>query len=508
MATGRLGEVFGQLCGTRAASGGALSDAQLLDRFVDRRDAAAFAALVARHGPMVLGVCRRVLRNAHDAEDAFQATFLVLVRRAASVVPRERVGNWLYGVAFRTALEARAAAARRRAKEAQARPPSGDAADAWHDLFPLLDEELSRMPEKYRAPLVLCDLEGRPRREAAGMLGWPEGTVATRLAAARRLLARRLTRRGLTLSAGVLALLSAHRDAAARVPAALLETTARAASAWASGQAVGAASTRAAALAEGALKGMSWTKLKLTAVVFLALATCAAGVGLAAHASRPPAAPALAAAPAPVPRAPAPLVEESAVDAWQIDGHTLRSASVLKEIKATAEQSAKVAKLYDDFRTRHAADLRALARLAQQGQTYKDTERFARLEAALVREVNAALPGLFQPEQVRRLRQVDLQWRGPEALYHPTVVKALKLSDARHTDAAEIGNDYSTAVVDLITEGKPAQEDERKVRGLYRAADEKFVDLLSEEQRRTWKAMKGEPLPVEFGHDEPLFELP
>src|SRR5207244_3033628 len=141
-----------------------------------RRDEAAFEALVRRHGPMVLGVCLRVLRRHADAEDAFQATFLVLARKAASVVPREMLPNWLYGVAQQTAVRARAAAARRRAREKQvthtpepaAKPPA-----PWDDLEPLLDEELSKLPDKYRVPVVLCDLEGKTRKQAAGQLGWP-----------------------------------------------------------------------------------------------------------------------------------------------------------------------------------------------------------------------------------------------------------------------------------------------------------------------------------------------
>src|SRR5438874_579973 len=186
-----------------------LTDGQLLESFVARRDEAAFEALVRRHGPMVLGVCRGVLRNAHDAEDAFQATFLVLVRKAASLRRREAVGNWLYGVAYRTALQARTTAARRRLKEAQMRSPeSQDSAAAGVvrlELQALLDRELSRLPQKYQAPIVLCDLLGKTKREAAADLGCPEGTVSSRLARGRELLRRRLARQGLA-SAGSLAL--------------------------------------------------------------------------------------------------------------------------------------------------------------------------------------------------------------------------------------------------------------------------------------------------------------
>src|SRR5262245_33200503 len=176
MAASQTNEVTQHL--RRAAllrDGAGLTDGQLLGRFVEHRDEAAFAALVRRHGPMVWGVCRRLL-NPHDAEDAFQATFLVLVRKAASVVPRERVANWLYGVAHQTALAARRAAARRRAREKQVTQmpePATPEHDHWRELQPLLDQELSRLPDAYREVIVLSDLQGKTRREVARQLGVP-----------------------------------------------------------------------------------------------------------------------------------------------------------------------------------------------------------------------------------------------------------------------------------------------------------------------------------------------
>jgi RNA polymerase sigma factor (sigma-70 family) len=155
------------------------TDGQLLAAYADRRDGAAFAELMRRHGPMVWGVCRRMVSNREDAEDAFQATFLVLVRKPESVRPAERVGNWLHGVAVRAARKAVRAAARRRERQVPELPePETVAEGVWHDLIPVLDEEVDRLPEKYRLPVVLCDLEGNTRREAAERLGWPEGTVA------------------------------------------------------------------------------------------------------------------------------------------------------------------------------------------------------------------------------------------------------------------------------------------------------------------------------------------
>src|SRR5438132_981596 len=230
-----------------------LSDGHLLDRFLARRDEAAFEALVRRHGPMVLGVCRRVLSNAHDADDAFQAVFLVLVRKAASIQPRDLVGNWLYGVAYRTALEARGILARRRAKERQvhampesAAPPVEDDAE----LRRVLDEELSRLPDKYRVPIVLCDLGSRTRKQVAALLRIPEGTLSSRLATGREMLARRLKRRGLGVSAAALVAFLTQQ-ASASVSAPLVVATVHAATLFAAGTTAAAISTNAILVTEG-----------------------------------------------------------------------------------------------------------------------------------------------------------------------------------------------------------------------------------------------------------------
>jgi RNA polymerase sigma factor (sigma-70 family) len=259
-----------------------MPDEQLLERFIAHRDEAAFEALVRRHGPMVLGVCRRVLHDPHDAEDAFQATFLVLVRKAAAIGKRELLANWLYGVAHRTALKARAAAARRRGKEQpMVDPPCTEPGDAavWRDLRPVLDGELQRLPAKYRAPVVLCYLEGKAYDEAAQQLGWPKGTLSTRLTQARELLRRRLTRRGVTLSAGALATALSPGAASAVVPMPLIASTSKAALALAAGQAAaaGVVSASVAALMEGVLKAMFLTKLKVVALMVLAVSIVGGG---------------------------------------------------------------------------------------------------------------------------------------------------------------------------------------------------------------------------------------
>jgi RNA polymerase sigma factor (sigma-70 family) len=264
----------------RRRGGAEFSDGELLGRFIERHDEAALATLVQRHGPMVWGVCRRLL-NHHDAEDAFQATFLVLVRKAASIVPRAMLGNWLYGVARQSALQARRTAARRRAKEVQVTVmPETEAVqhDQWADVRPLLDEELSHLPNIYRAVVVLCDLEGRSRKEVAGDLGLPEGTVASRLVRGRALLAKRLTKRGVTLSGGALTAVLAQRAASAVVPNSVLSSTINAANLLATGQAAaGLISAKVAVLTEGVLKAMFLNKLKGVLAVGLVALICIGG---------------------------------------------------------------------------------------------------------------------------------------------------------------------------------------------------------------------------------------
>jgi RNA polymerase sigma factor (sigma-70 family) len=242
----------------------------LVAQFVRRRDEAAFAALLDRHGPMVLGVCRRVLRDPQDADDAFQATFLVFVRKAAALRRPGALGNWLYGVAYRIALQARAGAARWRALERHVEDmPAAEPVDEhiWAELRPLLDEEINRLPEKYRAPVVLCYLEGKTYAEAARVLGWAAGTVSGRLARAREKLRARLAVRGVTLSAAALAMTLGQKGTAA-VPAALAQATLKGGlAAAAGGAAAGLVSAKAVALSQGALKVALAVKLKVLALV-------------------------------------------------------------------------------------------------------------------------------------------------------------------------------------------------------------------------------------------------
>jgi RNA polymerase sigma factor (sigma-70 family) len=290
MAPSQISEVMQHLRRTvLPCEGAGLSDSQLLADYLNHQDEAAMATLVHRHGPMIWGVCRRVLRNLHDAEDAFQATFLVFVRKAASIVPRTMVANWLYGVAQHTALKARATAARRRHRERQLPVlPEPAAADPNRcgPLHGILDETLSRLPDKYRIVLVLCDLEEKTRKEVAEQLGCPEGTVAGRLARARVMLAKRLAREGLIVSPTSLVAVLTAEGAMASIPPSLVVTTTRAATLFAIGQgtAVNAIPGSVKTLTEGVLKTMVLTRIKtIASVVLVVLLGVAALGGFLAH---------------------------------------------------------------------------------------------------------------------------------------------------------------------------------------------------------------------------------
>ena len=202
-----------------------MTDGELLERFVDGGDESAFESLVRRHGPMVLGLCRRALRDAHEAEDAFQATFLVLVRNARTIRKRESLASWLYGVARRVARRAQTGAKHRSmVLHGEAMVSTGpDSDDDRFEVLPIVHDEVERLPEKYRAPIVLCYFEGQSHEEAARHLDWPVGTVKGRLSRARGILQSRLVRRGLALSLGLVAFL--EDEASAAVPEPLVEAT-------------------------------------------------------------------------------------------------------------------------------------------------------------------------------------------------------------------------------------------------------------------------------------------
>ena len=261
-------------------SGGNASDGKLLCMFIEQRDEAAFEALVRRHGKMVLGVCRRLLHQQQDVEDAFQSVFLVLVRKAKSIRPREMVGNWLYGVARQTAIRVRSMNAKNRRRERQVKvipEPAPTKQEARDDATDMLDQELSRLPDKYRVVIVLCELEGRSRKDVAKHLGWPEGTVSGRLARGRAMLAKRLAKRGLVLSAEAVAVLLSQNAASASVSPALVSATVKAASVLSASQAA-TISAKVVAITKGVLMSMWLTKLKTATVAVGMLGAMVLGI--------------------------------------------------------------------------------------------------------------------------------------------------------------------------------------------------------------------------------------
>lgn len=253
------------------------SDEELIERFALRREEAAFAALVCRHGPLVLGVCRRVLLDRHAAEDSFQETFLVLARKAGTLQRTGALGAWLYGVATRTALKAKARTVRRHACERRAgmaeAVPSPDGL-VWRDLRPKLDEAIAGLPLKYRTPFVLHHLEGFSVAEVARRLGCPPGTAATRLARARQQLRARLARHGLDASAGALMVASAV------VPPGLAAVTVKAALLSTAGEAAGMLFAPVASLITGGLQAMCMSKGKVVLAFLLAVSALGVGFGV------------------------------------------------------------------------------------------------------------------------------------------------------------------------------------------------------------------------------------
>jgi HlyD family secretion protein len=280
-----------------AGTASGLSDRQLLERFIGRGDASAFEVLVLRHGPMVLRVCRNRLRDPNDAQDAFQATFLILVRRSGSIRRLDSLGSWLYGVASRVSARVRTGAARRRGAEERAAARVLEAVDTSggievdrEEFGPIVQEEVRRLPEKYRAAVVLCYWEGLTHEQAAVQLGVPLGTVRSRMARARDLLRRRLTRRGLASMPGVIAILLDGSSATASllrlapIPAELVQATVRAAAQVAAGQATGLlVSGVVASLVQRVIWSMTMIKVSGVAAGVVLVALVGYGVGTAAQ---------------------------------------------------------------------------------------------------------------------------------------------------------------------------------------------------------------------------------
>lgn len=541
---------------TGRVGGETLSDARLLERFALERDAASFEDLVRRFGPMVFGVCRRVLGDVHAAEDAFQATFLVLARKAPSLLRRALVGNWLYGVAYRTAKRARADAARRQAHERQA--PMATGSDpleevVWRDLRPVLDQEIHGLPAKYRRPFVLCYLEGRTNEEAARELGWPVGTLFTRLARARQLLRHRLTRRGICLSGFPLAAFLTSETTAA-VSAALIGETVRAATLFAAGNAAsaGAVSARAAALAEGVLHTMFLSKMKgIALIVVLAGTLLGAGTVCGYRALARDAAPEDSAPPLAVSRneqGDAKSADQASIKEPQAEpdvaaqlppekdkgnggfgagfgsgggfdwgagfgsgggfgmgngfgsgyaSHKLTALvrkSVQRELKLKEAQRKKVQTL----EAKHQRDLRGLmpqnplAAFNDPAGAMKTMRDAPAKMQQLSKEVDEAIDRMLSAEQSRRLREVTLQLRGGHALQDADVAEAVKLTKDQKAKLQDIQREAMKEMQDV---GFQAMGD--AVRGGFNpAAFQKNAGRVADKMQELWKEQSDRMLEV------------
>lgn len=280
---------------TGKATARRFTDSHLLHRFAETRDEEAFAELMRRHGPLVLSVCRRVLGHEQDAEDVFQAAFLVLARKARSIRKGESVGSFLYRVAYRIAMKERSKLAQRRQREQNAKQPipaNPVHEAAFRELQMLLDEGLNRLAEKYRTPFVLCCLQGKSKSETARELGWKEGTVSSRLAQARRELQGFLSRKGVSLSAVLTATGIAENTASAWVPPLLAASSVRTAMLFASGSPAGMTTAKAVQLADTALRSMAALPRKTATALLIAVSVAVGGAGIAYHAEiaeQPPA---------------------------------------------------------------------------------------------------------------------------------------------------------------------------------------------------------------------------
>jgi RNA polymerase sigma factor (sigma-70 family) len=425
-----------------------VTDGRLLESFRTCADEAAFEILVKRHGPMVLGVCRRVIGNIHDAEDALQAVFLVLAKKAASIAQCDLVGNWLYGVAYRTALQARARLGRRRAREIQVKDmpqPTVSSDMELHELHQALDLELNKLPDKYRVPIVLCDLEGRPRKDVAGRLKVPEGTLSSRLAKGRQLLARRLLRHGLALSGAALATVLTHQTASASIRAVLVTSMVKAAGLAAAGQsAAGFVPVQVLALSQGVLKTMLLHKLKAISLVCLGLVL--GGVGAGFGIPRAKAQPAVPAAQSGQPGQAGQSGRPGIDDQEPIDGSLLMNQQIQTELRLSKNQIHKLQALSrevdgkNDVKHKEIQELqKRIDELQQQIAQIQKRIDGKRAEAGTIRSgiegqrgqaLGKAAPEILSARALKRVREIQRQKRGLRALLQdPKVQHMLKLDD-------------------------------------------------------------------------------
>jgi RNA polymerase sigma factor (sigma-70 family) len=469
-------------------------DGELLESFVTQRDEDAFTALVRWHGPMVLGVCRRVLHNEADVEDAFQATFFVLARKAATIRPRHMVGNWLYGVAHTTALKAKAMNTKRAVKEREALRPTQEESETWPELRTILDQELKALPERYRAALVLCDLEGLTIKDAARQLGCPQGTIGTRLARGRVLLARRLAQRGLSVSGGLLASLLAQH-AIADVPQGLMNTTIQTATVG------GSQSATVAALTESVIMQLFVTKIKTVLTGLLVGVIGFATLSIGASASEGQKAPKEEPPPKNTEPRPAESAKKPATNGEEISAIWITEKRVQEELRLTAEQVKKIGAIRTNVWKKHDAALKE----AQEEVKKHNYGRYHELSRKVQTEERKALtegvPDIISASALKRLLQIQRQARGlHEVVRDPAVQKKLNLSDeqmkkiegflkqglekSRKEAVLRAGGPiyFPLAIEDHVVTEQKAYADSMK----------SVLEVFMDDQKRVWNDLVGE----------------
>jgi RNA polymerase sigma factor (sigma-70 family) len=534
MNDGQMGVVIRHLRNAATGIDGA-TDEHLLQRFAHHRDGLAFAALVERHGPMVMGVCRRILRDPQDADDAFQATFLILVHKTRSITRPQALASWLYHTALRTALRAKTRRDHRRNQESVLDDlPAAEATEdlAWHELRSALDEEVSRLPRKYRDAIVSCYFQEKTYAEAAENLGLAAGTVSSRLARARDILRKRLLHRGLTLSAGLLITLLSRAALAAVVRDPLRETTTAAAVRLATGQATLTTATTSSVsiLTREVVRAMYWTKLKFGVLVILG-AVCAAAAALchdhiaggqegpsrgettvsnaafevgernakgatdleergkmaAEIKSDPPPAPGNKVAPKQEQEQQKEVGEVFNYSNGWIPLSFLTHKSVQKDLKMTDQQVKKA----DAAFQKHLEAVQSLGGLKQPDRTNKELE--------LSQEAYKVIRDILDSDQQKRLRQISLQQRGVRVLNSQVIgsrpiIKELGLSEDQQNKITELIRAANKKGQEVRQGDRPhSEEADEKMSAIQKELNDKVLSVLTREQKTKWNEMMGKP---------------
>jgi RNA polymerase sigma factor (sigma-70 family) len=454
------------------------TDDTLVRRFLDHGDESAFAEVVRRHGPMVWGVCRRVLGHDADAEDAFQATLLILVRRAKDVRPRSAVGNFLYGVAYYTAVKARTMRTRDRTRRGTADPvtvPAKANEPPDPDVLAAVDAELAGLPMSFREAVVLCDVEGLTVKAAAERIGRPSGTVASRLARGRKLLAMRLARRGIVPAA----------LSGATIPPAVADSVVKAAVDVVSSHSLTRLSDRVRDLVTAAVGvGVG----KRTAVVLIAgMVAGTYGVGVAVLAVPPrPQEAVTRSNPAPPPPPPTPAeATADMADPLEVGGLLITEA-MARELNLTSEQRVRVSAANVARQNRTALEYQ------KEGDPATLTDRVRAVEVVSAEVVWKGLENVLTLVQLRRLVQMELQQSLPESCARPAVCRAIRLTLTQRAAVDRLVTEYVAAATrefgprNAVSKGfiPPARK---------AAAIEQFLALLTPDQRANWDRILGPP---------------